>query len=73
MRKELAERINGKCRDEWQSLITQWVHSERDRAMIIRYLLDGIPYEPLAEEFDLSTIQARTIVDKAIKQLFKHI
>ena len=73
MRADIAEKINGKSRDEWQALILQWVHSERERAMLIRYLLDGIPYEPLAEEFDLSVQRVKTIVPKACEQLFKHI
>ena len=44
-------------RSEWENLIDQWVFKERDRAILKRRLLDGICYEPLAEEFDLSVQQ----------------
>jgi DNA-directed RNA polymerase sigma subunit (sigma70/sigma32) len=60
-------------RSEWESLIDQWIFKERDRAILKRRLLDGICYEPLAEEFDLSVQQVKTIVYKATEKLIKHI
>ena len=60
-------------RSEWESLIDEWIFSERDRAIIKRRLLDGILFEPLAEEFDLSVRQIKTIVYKTQDKLFKHI
>lgn len=65
--------INEKSRTEWEYLIYEWVHNEVDREMLKRRMLDGITYEPLAEEFFLSTQQAYARVRKAKKQLFKHI
>lgn len=56
-----------------EHLIDEWVHSERDRKIIKRRLIDGICYEPLAEEFDMSVRQMKNIVYKAQKELFKHI
>lgn len=61
------------CRDDWEKLIEQWIFSERDRAIIKRRLLDGICFEPLAEEFDLSVRQIQKIVYKAQEKLLKHI
>lgn len=58
-------------RSEWERLIDEWIFSERDRAMLKRRLLDGICFEPLAEEFCLSVQQTKTIVYRAQKQLFK--
>jgi DNA-directed RNA polymerase specialized sigma24 family protein len=46
-------------------LIDEWIFSERDRAILKRRLLDGVHYEPLAEEFDLSVRQVKNIVYKA--------
>ena len=46
-------------RSEWENLIDQWIFKERDRAILKRRLLDGICYEPLAEEFDLSVQQTK--------------
>lgn len=60
-------------RSEWENLIDQWIFKERDRAILKRRLLDGICYEPLAEEFGLSVQQTKTIVYKATERLIKHI
>ena len=45
-------------RSEWEKLIDEWIFNERDREILKRRLLDGVCYEPLAEEFNLS-MQAR--------------
>ena len=60
-------------RSEWENLIDQWIFKERDRAMIKRRLLDGVCFEPLAEEFDLSVQQTKTIIYKATERLVKHL
>lgn len=60
-------------RSEWENLIDQWIFKERDRAILKRRLLDGVCYEPLAEEFDLSVQQTKTIVYRATEKLIKHI
>ena len=57
-------------RTEIEFLIDEWIHKERDRAILKRRLLDGICYEPLAEEFDLSVRQVKNIVYKAEERLF---
>lgn len=56
-----------------EELINEYIHSERDRKILKRRLIDGICYEPLAEEFDMSVRQMKNIVYRAEKQLFKHI
>jgi hypothetical protein len=60
-------------RPQWEYLIDEWIFSERDRKILKRRLLDGICFEPLAEEFGLSVRQTKSIVYKAQEQLFKHI
>jgi DNA-directed RNA polymerase sigma subunit (sigma70/sigma32) len=60
-------------RSEWENLIDEYIFRERDRAILKRRLLDGICFEPLAEEFDLSVQQTKTIVYKALEKLSKHI
>ena len=47
------------------NLINETVFSERDRAVILRRLADGIRMEQLAEEFDMSVPQIKRIVYKA--------
>lgn len=60
-------------RSEWENLIDEWIFSERDRQILKRRLLDGICYEPLAEEFDMSVQQIRAVTYKMQNRLFKHI
>ena len=56
-----------------RSLIDEHIHSERDRAILRRRLIDGICLEALAEEFQLSRRQVWSIVKKGEAILFKHI
>ena len=64
-------------RSELEYAIDEWVilhrHSERNRQILKRYMLDGICFEPLAEEFDMSVRQIKNIVYKSQEQLFKHL
>ena len=53
--------------------IDEWIHSERDRKILKRRLIDGICYEPLADEMDMSVRQIKRIVSRAEEKLFKHI
>ena len=62
-----------KSNTEIINLINAYIHSERDRQIMKRRLVDGICYEPLAEEFDLSTVQTKRIVFKQTSQLTSHI
>lgn len=58
---------------EIEHLIDEWIHSERDRRILKRRLIDGICYEPLADEMDMSVRQIKNIVYKAEAKLFKHL
>ena len=60
-------------RYQWEALIDRWIFSERDRAILKRRLLDGICFEPLAEEFNLSVRQVQKIVYKAQNKLIGKI
>lgn len=53
------------------SLIDEWIHNERDRKIIKRRLLDGIKYEDLAEEFDMSVRQIKNIVYSSERKMFR--
>lgn len=65
--------MDNMSRTEWSNLIDEWIFHERDRAIIKRRLLDGICYEPLAEEFGLSVQQVKNIVYKSTQKLIKHL
>lgn len=56
-----------------EHLIDEWILNERNRKIIKRRLLDGICYEPLAEEFGLSVRQVKNIVYKSEIKIFKHV
>lgn len=56
-----------------EKVIDEYIHSERDRSILKRRLIDGICYEPLAEEFDLSVRQIKSIIYKCEDLVFRHI
>ena len=58
---------------QMSELIDEYIHSERNRAILKRRLIDGICYEPLAEEFDISVRHCKNIIYKEQERLFKHI
>ena len=60
-------------RTEIEQLIDEWIFSERDRKILKRRLLDGICYEPLADEFDMSVRQIKNIVYKCEEKIFSHV
>ena len=53
--------------------IDEWVHSERDRAILKRRLIDGLTYDQLADEFFLSIRQIKKIVYNESDRLFKYL
>lgn len=54
-------------------VIDEYVHNERDRKILKRRYIDGICYEPLAEEFDLSVRQVKHIVYKYENTIFSKL
>lgn len=65
--------VGDMSRSEIDHLIDEWIFSERDRSILKRRLLDGITYEKLADEFDLSVRQTKNVVYKSQIKLFKHV
>ena len=55
-----------------QYLIDEWIKSERDRKILKRRLIDGITFEKLAEEFELSVRQTKNIVYKSEIKILCH-
>ena len=53
--------------------IDEYIHSERDRRILKRRLIDGVCFEPLAEEFDVSVRRIKAIVYKGQSIVFKHL
>ena len=64
------------CRTDIIVSINEWVigkNGERDREILCRRLLDGITFERLSEEFEMSDRQIKNIVYKWESKIFKHI
>lgn len=63
-------------RSQLENLIDEWIigrNAERDRKILKRRLVDGLTYEKLAEEFDMSVRQISNIVYKRQDVLFRHM
>lgn len=60
-------------RTEIETAIDEWILNEKHRAILKRRLIDGICFEPLAEEFDMSVRQIKRIVYKTQEVLFRHL
>lgn len=54
-------------------IINEYIHSERDRAIIKRRLIDGISIERLAEEFDRSPRAMQRKIAKLQSVVFLHM
>ena len=56
-----------------RELIDEYIHSERDRNILYRRLIDGVTFERLAYEQMMSPRQIKTIVYKCEKILFSKL
>ena len=54
-------------------MINEYIHSERDRAILKRRMVDGVCFEPLADEFDMSVRQVKNIVYRGQEKIFVHL
>ena len=58
---------------QMSALIDEYIHNEKHRDILKRRLLDGIVFEKLAEEQDMSVRQIKTIVYKEQQKLFSKL
>lgn len=65
--------MNAYTNSRIRELIAEHIHSERDRRIMERRLVDGVTFEKLAEEFEMSDRQVRRIVYRLKGELFKWI
>ena len=71
--RQIREEIDLYSTDHIVFLIEQYIHSERDRAIVRRNLIDNIIFEDLEEEFGLSVRRLKDIVYKGMEKIFRHI
>lgn len=70
---ELYENITS---DDVSNLLDKWIigmHAERNKQIAKRNLIDGICFEPLAEEYKLSVRQVKNIVYKCEDKILSKI
>ena len=58
---------------EIDRLISEYIHSQRDREVLHLRLVDGLTYEKIADKMDMSVRQIKNIVYRAEVKLFKHL
>jgi DNA-directed RNA polymerase specialized sigma24 family protein len=56
-----------------RELIDEHIHSERDRQILKRRMIDGICYEPLAEEFEMSVRGVKYLILRGVQVIEKHL
>ena len=56
-----------------KAVIEEYIHSERDRGILIDRFCNGYTYEKIAEMQDMSTVQIKRIVYKNEMTLFTHL
>lgn len=60
-------------KDELDYLIEQYIFNQKYRSVLRRRLFDGIGYEPLAEEYQMSVRQVKNIVYKSMNKIISKI
>ena len=56
-----------------KAVIEEYIHSERDRMILLDRFCNGYTYERIAEKHDMSTVQIKRIVYKNEMSLFNHL
>lgn len=73
MRLRRENRFDDFSNQKISEIIDEWIPNERNRAIMKRRFIDGICYEPLAEEFDLSVTHIKRIVYKNENRIYNHL
>lgn len=58
---------------EMERLIDLWIYHKRNREIMKCKIIDGLTYEKVAEEFDMSVRQVKDIVYRCQEIIFKHM
>ena len=56
-----------------RELIAEHIHSERDRSILVKRLVDGLTYERIAEIMEMSPRQIKNIIYKNEQILFRKL
>ena len=56
-----------------RELIAEYIHLARDRIILEKRLIDGLTYERIAEDMDMSPRQIKNIIYREEKLLFSKL
>lgn len=69
----MRHNLDNISRSEIEKAIDEWILNARDREILKRRLLDGIIFESLSFEFDLSVRHVKNIVYKGEDKIFSKL
>ena len=72
LKPDFSEGFNNEIADAIDNCVNG-LHAERNRAVLKRSIIDGICYEPLGEEFKLSTQMVKSIVYKWRGKVYEYL
>ena len=56
-----------------KEVISEYIHSEGDRGILVDRYVNGYTYEKISEIHDMSTVQIKRIVYKNEMKVFDHL
>ena len=56
-----------------KEVISEYIHSERDRCILVDRYCNGYTFERISEIYDMSTVQIKRIVYKNEMTIFTHL
>jgi len=65
------DKVEGISVEQRIFLIDQWIFNEKNRNLAKRKLIDGVSFEQIANEYQLSVNQAKNIVKNAIDVIYE--
>lgn len=74
----MIHNYENRSNSEISNAIDEWIHSERDRIILKKKLIDGYTYQQISDflffeyKIDLKERQVKNIVYKTEAKLFKH-
>lgn len=69
----MNHRFNDVSNSEMRHIIDEYIHSERDRNLLVDRLINGYTYEKLGELYELSDVQVKRIIYKQSDTVSKHL
>ena len=66
---KLTRHLDAYSNSEIRHIINEYIHSERDRDLLLDRWVNGYTYERLGELYDLSDVQVKRIVRKQSERL----